>query len=311
MKIYNNITELIGKTPLIMLNGIMKKHNLNAEIIVKAEFMNPAGSVKDRISLAMLVAAEKEGALKKGATIIEPTSGNTGIGIASAAAVLGYKTILIMPETMSEERRKLLSAYGAELILTDGKDGMIGAVKKAQELALTIKGSFIPSQFTNPANPKTHYETTGPEIYSDTDGHIDIFVCGIGTGGTITGVGRFLKQENPNIKIVAIEPCSSPLLSKGTAGPHGIQGIGANFVPQILDLKVIDEIICVTEQEAYTFGREAATVEGFLCGISSGAAISTALTLAKRKENFGKRIVALLPDSGERYLSTPLFNKQI
>lgn len=307
MKIFKQITELIGSTPLIELSNIENFYNLSATILAKAESFNPAGSAKDRVAKAMIEDAEKRGLLKKGSVIIEPTSGNTGIGLASAAAAKGYKVILTMPDTMSIERRNLLKAYGAEIVLTEGAKGMTGAIEKAEELAKTISSSFIPGQFTNSANPQAHYDTTGPEIWNDTDGKIDIFVAGVGTGGTISGVGRYLKEQNPDIKIVAVEPADSPLLSQGKAGPHKLQGIGANFVPETLDTKVYDEIITVTTEEAFNAGRDIARKEGFLVGITSGAAVHAAICLAKRKENEGKTIVALLPDTGERYLSTEMF----
>lgn len=305
MNIYNNVTELIGKTPLMRLLNYGK--DLDAEILAKLEYFNPAGSVKDRVGLSMLNAAEEEGLIKKGAVIIEPTSGNTGIGIAAVAAARGYRVILTMPETMSIERQMLLRAYGAEIVLTDGKEGMAGAVKKAEEIAKETPNSFIPGQFVNPANPKAHMETTGPEIWEDTNGKVDIFVAGVGTGGTLSGVGKYLKSKNPNIKVVAVEPLSSPLLSKGEAGPHGIQGIGANFIPETLNREIYDEIITVSNEDAMNTGREIARKEGILVGISSGAAAFAAAEIAKRPENKGKTIVALLPDTGERYLSTPMF----
>ena len=307
MKIYKKITDLIGNTPLLELTNFEKCEKLSATILAKLECFNPAGSVKDRVAIAMIEDAQDKGILKKGSVIIEPTSGNTGIGLSAAAASLGYKVILTMPETMSVERRNLLSALGAEIVLTDGKKGMQGAVKKAEELASELPNSFIPGQFTNLVNPKTHEKTTGPEIWRDTDGKVDIFVAGVGTGGTLSGTGKFLKEKNPDIKIVAVEPESSPLLSKGTAGPHGIQGIGANFVPDTLDTKIYDEIITVSDEDAYKTGKFLAQNEGVLVGISSGAAVYAAKILALRPENKGKVIVALLPDSGERYLSTPMF----
>ncbi len=307
MKTYEKITDLIGGTPLLKLNNYIKENGLEADIYAKLEYFNPAGSVKDRIAKAMLLEAEEKGILKPDSTIIEPTSGNTGIGLAAIAAAKGYRIILTMPETMSVERRNLLKAYGAELVLTDGAKGMKGAIEKANELASEIPGSFIPSQFTNQANPKAHYETTGPEIWNDTDGKVDIFVAGVGTGGTVSGVGRYLKDQNPNVKVVAVEPAGSPVLSKGTPGPHKIQGIGAGFVPDTLDTKVYDEIITVENEDAFATGRAIARKEGVLVGISSGAAVWAATELAKRPENKGKVIVALLPDTGDRYLSTPMF----
>ena len=306
-KIYNGALELVGNTPLVEVKNIEEELGLEARILVKLEYFNPAGSVKDRIAKAMLDDAEKRGVLKPGAVIIEPTSGNTGIGLASVAAARGYKIILTMPETMSVERRNLLKAYGAELVLTEGAKGMKGAIAKAEELAKETPGSFIPSQFANPANPAAHKATTGPEIWEDTDGSVDIFVAGVGTGGTLSGVGAYLKSKNPNVKIVAVEPAGSPVLSKGTAGPHKIQGIGAGFVPDTLDTKIYDEIIAVENEDAFKTGREIARGEGVLVGISSGAAVYAASVLAKRPENKGKTIVALLPDTGDRYLSTPMF----
>ncbi len=308
MKIFDSVLDLIGKTPLLRLKNFEQSIGSKANICAKLEYFNPAGSIKDRAALAMITAAEKDGKLKKGATIIEPTSGNTGIGLAAVAAVRGYRVILTMPDTMSVERRNLLKAYGAEVVLTEGSLGMAGAIKKAQELANSIQGSFIPGQFENPANPQAHYETTGPEIYNDTDGQIDIFVAGVGTGGTLSGVGKYLKEKCKSIKIVAVEPFSSPLLSGGNAGSHGLQGIGANFVPDTLDREIIDEIITVKDEDAYKTARELPTLEGVLVGISSGAALYAASELAKREENIGKNIVVLLPDTGERYLSTKAFN---
>ena len=308
-KVYTSITQLIGGTPLVELKNYEAENKLEAKILAKLEYFNPAGSVKDRIAKAMLDDAEAKGLLKPGATIIEPTSGNTGIGLASVAAARGYKIILTMPETMSVERRNLLKAYGAELVLTDGAKGMKGAIAKAQELAEATPGSFMPGQFTNPANPAVHRATTGPEIWADTDGKVDIFVAGVGTGGTLTGVGEYLKAQNPNVKIVAVEPAGSPVLSKGVAGPHKIQGIGAGFVPDTLNTKIYDEIIPVENEDAFTTGRAIARKEGVLIGISSGAAVYAATVLAKRPENKGKTIVALLPDTGDRYLSTPLFSE--
>lgn len=308
-KVYTSITQLIGGTPLVELKNYEAENKLEAKILAKLEYFNPAGSVKDRIAKSMLDDAEAKGLLKPGATIIEPTSGNTGIGLASVAAARGYKIILTMPETMSVERRNLLKAYGAELVLTDGAKGMKGAIAKAQELAEATPGSFIPGQFTNPANPAVHRATTGPEIWADTDGKVDIFVAGVGTGGTLTGVGEYLKAQNLNVKIVAVEPAGSPVLSKGVAGPHKIQGIGAGFVPDTLNTKIYDEIIPVENEDAFTTGRAIARKEGVLIGISSGAAVYAATVLAKRPENKGKTIVALLPDTGDRYLSTPLFSE--
>ena len=308
-KVYTSITQLIGGTPLVELKNYEAENKLEAKILAKLEYFNPAGSVKDRIAKAMLDDAEAKGLLKPGATIIEPTSGNTGIGLASVAAARGYKIILTMPETMSVERRNLLKAYGAELVLTDGAKGMKGAIAKAQELAEATPDSFIPGQFTNPANPAVHRATTGPEIWADTDGKVDIFVAGVGTGGTLTGVGEYLKAQNPNVKIVAVEPAGSPVLSKGVAGPHKIQGIGAGFVPDTLNTKIYDEVIPVENEDAFTTGRAIARKEGVLIGISSGAAVYAATVLAKRPENKGKTIVALLPDTGDRYLSTPLFSE--
>ena len=307
MKVYKKITDLIGGTPLLELTNTEKTHELNATILAKLEYFNPAGSVKDRVAKAMIDDAEAKGILKEGSVIIEPTSGNTGIGLASVAASRGYRLIITMPETMSIERRNLMKAYGAELVLTDGTKGMKGAIAKAEELAQEIKGSFIPSQFTNPANPAIHEKTTGVEIWEDTDGKVDIFVSGVGTGGTVSGTGAYLKSKNPDIKIVAVEPKSSPVLSEGKAGPHKIQGIGAGFVPETLNTKIYDEIITVSNEDAFEAGKNIVRNEGVLVGISSGAAIWAAIQLAKRPENKGKTIVALLPDTGERYLSTPLF----
>ena len=307
MGIYQKITDLIGGTPLLELGNYEKKNGLEATLLAKLEYFNPAGSIKDRIARAMLDDAEERGLLKPGAVIIEPTSGNTGIGLAAVGASRGYRVILTMPETMSVERRNLLKAYGAELVLTDGSKGMKGAIAKAQELAEATPGSFIPGQFTNPANPEVHRRTTGPEIWADTEGKVDIFVAGVGTGGTITGVGEYLKSQNPNVKIVAVEPAGSPVLSQGKSGPHKIQGIGAGFVPETLNTAVYDEIIAVENDAAFATGREIARTEGVLVGISSGAALYAATELAKRPENRGKVIVALLPDTGDRYLSTPLF----
>lgn len=309
MKIYEKVTDLIGNTPLVHLANYEKNRALEAKILAKLEYFNPAGSVKDRIAKAMLDDAEQKGILKKGAVIIEPTSGNTGIGLASVAAARGYRLILTMPETMSVERRNLLCAYGAELVLTEGAKGMKGAIEKAKELAADTENSFIPGQFENPANPQAHRETTGPEIWRDTDGTVDIFVAGVGTGGTITGVGEYLKSQNPAVKVVAVEPATSPVLSKGTPGPHKIQGIGAGFVPDTLNTAVYDEIIPVENEDAFATGKAIAREEGVLVGISSGAAVFAATELAKRPENRGKNIVVLLPDTGDRYLSTPLFSE--
>lgn len=306
-KIYKNIEELIGKTPLLELTHLEEIHNLDARVLAKVEFLNPGGSAKDRVAKKMVEDAEAKGILKAGATIIEPTSGNTGIGLAVMAAARGYRAIIVMPDSMSMERRLLMSAFGAELVLTEGAKGMAGAIAKAEELAKEIPGAFIPGQFDNPANPQAHYESTGPEIYEDTDGKVDIFVAGIGTGGTITGVCRYLREKNPDVQIIGVEPASSPLLTEGRAGSHGLQGIGANFVPSILDTKLYNEIIPVKEEEAYAAGRAVAQKEGLLVGISSGAAIHAALEVAKRPENKGKNIVVLLPDTGDRYLSTPMF----
>ena len=309
MKIYKSITELIGKTPLLELEKIEEKFESKAKIFGKLEFFNPAGSVKDRVALNMIEDAEAKGLLKKGATIIEPTSGNTGIGLALVAVSRGYRLILTMPDTMSVERRNLLKAYGAELVLTEGAKGMKGSIEKAEELAREIEGSFIPGQFTNEANPEAHIKTTGPEIWEDTDGKVDIFIACVGTGGTLTGTGRYLKSQNPDIKVIAVEPAASPLLSKGYAGSHGIQGIGANFVPDILDTSLYDEVIAVTDEDAMAMGKEVARKEGFLVGISSGAALAAAKQVALREENRGKNIVVLLPDTGDRYLSTPMFGE--
>lgn len=307
MRTFDKITDLIGGTPILKLNNYIALNELPANIYAKLEYFNPAGSVKDRIAKAMIDDAEAKGALKPGAVIIEPTSGNTGIGLAAVAASKGYRIILTMPETMSVERRNLLKAYGAELVLTDGAKGMKGAIAKAEELAQQIEGGFIPSQFTNSANPTAHFNTTGPEIWEDTDGKVDIFVAGVGTGGTVSGVGKYLKSKNPNVKVVSVEPASSPVLSKGVAGPHKIQGIGAGFVPETLDTKIYDEIIAVENEDAFATGRTLARKEGLLVGISSGAAVYAATQLAKRPENKGKNIVVLLPDTGDRYLSTPMF----
>ncbi len=308
-KIFKSLTDLIGKTPLLELSNYSKKHSLSATLVAKLEYYNPAGSVKDRIAKAMIDDAEAKGILKSDSVIIEPTSGNTGIGLASVAAARGYRIILTMPETMSIERRNLLKAYGAELVLTEGAKGMKGAIAKAEELAAETPNSFIPGQFVNPANPAIHRTTTGPEIWEDTDGKVDIFVSGIGTGGTISGVGEFLKSQNPDIKIIAVEPASSPVLSKGTPGPHKIQGIGAGFIPDTLNTKIYDEIITVENDDAFATGRELSKAEGLLIGISSGAATWAATQVAKRPENAGKTVVVLLPDTGERYLSTPLFSE--
>ena len=307
-KIYKSIEELIGRTPLLELSNLAKKLELNATLLAKVEALNPGGSAKDRVAKRMVEDAEKAGILKAGATIIEPTSGNTGIGLAVMAAARGYRAIIVMPDSMSMERRLLMTAFGAELVLTEGAKGMTGAIEKAEELAKEIPNSFIPGQFDNPSNPAAHYETTGPEIWEDTDGKVDIFVAGIGTGGTITGTGRYLKEQNPDVKIIGVEPASSPLLTKGEAGPHGLQGIGANFVPSILDTEIYDEVITVTEEEAYEAGRSIARTEGLLAGISAGAALHAAVEVAKRPENAGKTIVVLLPDTGDRYLSTPMFS---
>ena len=306
-KIFESVTDLIGKTPIVEFKNIEKKNGINARILVKLELFNPAGSVKDRIAKAMIEDAESKGILKKGSTIIEPTSGNTGIGLASVATAKGYRAILTMPETMSVERRNLLKAYGAEIVLTDGSKGMSGAIAKANELKEEIEGSVILGQFVNPANPAIHFATTGPEIWKDTDGKVDIFVAGVGTGGTLSGVGKYLKSQNPNVKIVAVEPESSPVLSQGHGGPHKIQGIGAGFVPETLDTEIYNEVVAVSNESAFETANEIAKTEGVLVGISSGAALWAALELAKRSENKGKTIVALLPDTGERYLSTGIY----
>ena len=307
MAIYTSADQLIGRTPLLELTHIEKNEGLNARILAKLEYFNPAGSAKDRVALSMILDAEERGLLKAGSTIIEPTSGNTGIGLACVAAARGYRTIIVMPDSMSAERQLLMGAYGAELVLTPGKLGMSGAIARAEELAKEIPGSFIPDQFGNPANAKAHYETTGPEIWTDTEGRVDIFVAGVGTGGSITGAGRFLKERNPAVQVVAVEPADSPLLSGGKAGPHGLQGIGANFVPAVLDRSVYDRIMTVTTEEAYAAARTMGRTEGILVGISSGAALHAALEMAKAPENTGKTIVVLLPDTGDRYLSTNLF----
>ena len=307
--IYKGVSEIIGKTPLVEVTNVEKAHNVKARVLVKIEYRNPAGSVKDRAALYMIKDAEEKGLLKEGSVIIEPTSGNTGIGLAALAAAKGYRVILTMPETMSVERRNILKAYGAEIVLTPGSEGMKGAVEKAESLAKEIDGAFIPGQFDNPANAQAHYETTGPEIWEDTDGKVDIFVAGVGTGGTITGTGRYLKEKNPDIKVVAVEPDASPVLSEGRAGAHKIQGIGANFVPSLLDTNIYDEIIRVENEDAFTASKELTKKEGILTGISSGAALHAGIELAKRPENEGKTIVVLLPDSGDRYYSTPLFTE--
>ncbi|MBQ7476300.1 MAG: cysteine synthase A [Selenomonadaceae bacterium] len=307
-KIFKSVTELIGNTPLLEAENFSDELNINAKILVKLEYLNPAGSVKDRIAKAMIEKAERDGKLEPDSVIIEPTSGNTGIGLACVAAARGYRAILTMPETMSVERRNLLKAYGAEIVLTDGAKGMKGAIAKAEELAKKIPNAFIPSQFTNPENPATHEVTTGPEIWADTDGEVDVFVAGVGTGGTITGVGKFLKKKNPNVKVIAVEPATSPVLSQGHAGAHKIQGIGAGFVPDTLDTKIYDEVIAVANEDAFTFGRKFSRAEGILVGISSGAALAAAYKLAQREEFAGKTFVVLLPDTGDRYLSTDLFS---
>ena len=306
-KIYTSADQLIGRTPLLELSNIEKKYSLNARILAKVEYFNPAGSVKDRVAKMMIDDAEAAGVLTPDSTIIEPTSGNTGIGLASIAAARGYRIIIVMPDTMSVERRQLMKAYGAELVLTPGAQGMKGAIAKADELAKEIPGSFIPSQFTNPSNPKAHLTTTGPEIWDDTDGNVDFFVAGVGTGGTVTGVGQFLKAKNPNVKVVAVEPASSPVLSQGHGGPHKIQGIGAGFVPEVLDTGIYDEIIPIENEAAFATGKEVGRTEGILVGISSGAALNAAIQVAQRPENAGKTIVVLLPDTGDRYLSSPMF----
>ncbi len=308
--IYQSIEQLIGKTPLLELTQFEKKYNLQAKLLAKVEFMNPGGSAKDRVAKAMIEDAEERGILQAGATIIEPTSGNTGIGLAVVAAAKGYRALIVMPDSMSMERRMLMKAFGAELVLTPGAKGMAGAIEKAEELQKEIPNSFVPGQFDNPANVKAHYETTGPEIFQDTEGKVDIFVAGIGTGGTISGVGKYLKEKNPEVQIIAVEPASSPLLSKGVAGSHGIQGIGANFVPSILNTEIYDEIFAVENEEAFRFGKEVAKTEGLLVGISSGAAVFAAMKVAERPENAGKNIVVFLPDTGERYLSTAMFGDE-
>lgn len=307
-KIYTSMDQMIGRTPLLELCRIRQQLGLEARVLAKLEYLNPAGSVKDRAALSMIRDAEQKGLLKEGSVIVEPTSGNTGIGLAAVAAARGYRVVIVMPETMSLERRQLMRAYGAELVLTEGSKGMSGAVEKAQQLVQQIPGAFLAGQFTNPANPQAHFETTGPEIWQDTEGHVDMFVAGVGTGGTITGVGRYLKSQDPAVHIVGVEPAASPLLSKGTAGPHKIQGIGANFVPQVLDTAIYDELLAVTDQDAFAAGRLMARTEGVLVGISSGAALWAAVELAKRPENRGKTIVTLLPDTGDRYLSTGMFD---
>lgn len=306
-KIYTSAEQLIGKTPIIELTHIENEYNLKSKLLAKLEYFNPAGSIKDRVGKGMIEAAERDGLLKPDSVIIEPTSGNTGIGLASVATAKGYRCIIVMPETMSEERRKLIRAYGAELVLSEGSKGMAGAIEKAEELKAEIPNSIIAGQFVNPENPRVHFETTGPEIYEDTEGDVDILVSGVGTGGTITGIGQYLKSKKPEVKVVAVEPAASPLLSTGKAGPHGLQGIGANFVPEILDTKVYDEIITVTEQDAYDKASMVGKKEGFLVGISSGAALWAAIEVAKRPENEGKNIVVILPDGGDRYYSTPIF----
>ena len=308
-RIYTSADQLIGNTPLLELTHLAKQEGLKARILAKLECFNPAGSAKDRVALNMILDAEEKGMLKPGATIIEPTSGNTGIGLAAVATVRGYKTIIVMPDSMSAERQILMGAYGAELVLTPGAEGMTGAIAKAEELAAAIPGSFIPDQFGNRANAEAHYKSTGPEIWADTDGQVDIFVACVGTGGTVTGTGRYLKEQNPAVKVVAVEPAESPLLSGGTAAPHGIQGIGANFIPKVLDTGVYDQVVTVTTGEAYETGRLLGKTEGILCGISSGASLRAAMELAKLPENEGKTIVALLPDTGDRYLSTPMFRR--
>lgn len=308
MKIYDKITDLTGKTPLLRLSGIIREENLSTDILAKVEFLNPAGSVKDRVAVKMISDAEEKGLLKEGSVIIEPTSGNTGIGLAMAGVAKGYRVIIVMPDTMSVERRKIIAAYGAELVLTDGTMGMKGAIKKAEELKSEINNSIVMGQFVNPSNAMAHYETTGPEIWEDTDGKVDIFVCGIGTGGTITGTGKFLKEKNPDIKIIGVEPLSSPFLTKGVSGAHKLEGIGAGFIPEILDTDIYNEVITVSNEDAYSMGRNLARKEGLLVGVSSGAAAVAAVEIAKRPENKGKTIVVLLPDTGMRYLSTTMFD---
>ena len=308
MAYYKSVTELIGRTPLLELTALEKQHKASAKILAKVEGMNPAGSIKDRAALSMILDAEKKGILKEGSVIIEPTSGNTGIGLACAAAARGYRLMIVMPDTMSQERQNMMKAYGAEVLLSKGSEGMSGAIKKAEDLANEIPGAWIAGQFVNPANPQIHYETTGPEIWEDTQGEVDIFVAGVGTGGTITGAGSFLKEKNPQIRIIAVEPADSPVLSKGISGPHKIQGIGAGFVPEILKKEILDEIITVENEDAFRTGKEIARKEGLLTGISAGAAVYAALSLAKRPENTGKTIVVILPDNGDRYLSTPMFH---
>ena len=307
--IYTSVDQLIGRTPLLELTHIAENDNLKARVLAKLEGCNPAGSAKDRVALSMILDAEEKGILKPGSVIIEPTSGNTGIGLCSVAAARGYKCIIVMPDSMSMERRLLMTAFGGELVLTPGAGGMAAAIAKAEELAKELPGSWIAGQFVNPANPKAHYLTTGPEIWEDTDGHVDLFVAGIGTGGTITGTGKYLKEKKPNVKLVGVEPADSPLITEGRAGPHGIQGIGANFIPEILDTSLLDAVVTVTTEEAYAAGRRLGAEEGVLAGISAGAALHAALELAKKEENAGKTIVALLPDSGERYLTTPMYQK--
>lgn len=307
MAYYKSVTELIGRTPLLELTALEKQHKASAKILAKVEGMNPAGSIKDRAALSMILDAEKKGILKEGSVIIEPTSGNTGIGLACAAAARGYRLMIVMPDTMSQERQNMMKAYGAEVLLSKGFEGMSGAIKKAEDLANEIPGAWIAGQFVNPANPQIHYETTGPEIWEDTQGEVDIFVAGVGTGGTITGAGAFLKEKNPQIRIIAVEPADSPVLTKGISGPHKIQGIGAGFVPEILKKEILDEIITVENEDAFRTGKEIARKEGLLTGISAGAAVYAALSLAKRPENTGKTIVVILPDNGDRYLSTPMF----
>ena len=308
-KIYTSVAQLVGNTPLIELKNLAAKENLHGRILAKLEFLNPAGSVKDRVALSMIEDAERKGTLKSGSVIIEPTSGNTGIGLAAIAAARGYRVIIVMPDSMSMERRLLMTAYGAELVLTPGEQGMQGAIKKAKELAEEIPDSFIPGQFENPANPAAHKAATGPEIWNDTDGQIDMFIAGVGTGGTLTGVGEYLKSKKPDIQILAVEPAASPLLSKGLSGPHGLQGIGANFIPAVLNTEIYDQVITVSEEEAYSAGRLLGRTEGILVGISSGAALSAAIEAAKQPQNSGKTIVVLLPDTGDRYLSTPMFQE--